>query len=131
MSPTFPLGVITLTLTAPGPEITSVETVTLSSWLLTAVAPSALPLTTISDDGTNWLPFTVSTKPCCTWEKLTVLGEIDPMSGAGRELPQNGFIELLQPARNNSERAMRDKRKGMGVLPPGSQLQSISLPEPW
>jgi hypothetical protein len=63
-----------------------------------------------SDAETNWLPFTVSSVPACTWEKLTVLGESDPIRGAGLALPHNGLkVLLLQPASNNRDRLARDK----------------------
>jgi hypothetical protein len=50
-----------------------------------------------------------------------VLGESEPISGAGLELPQKGFRVLLpQPGRNKrASRAARDKpqvREGMEIL---------------
>jgi len=76
---------------------------------------------TTSDDETNWLLFTMSTEPCCTSAKLIVLGESEPISGAGLALPQKGFRVLLpQPGRNRrARRAARDRpqvREGMWIL---------------
>jgi hypothetical protein len=75
---------------------------------------------TTTEDETNWLPFTMSIAPCCTWAKSIVLGESEPISGLGLELPQIGF-EVPQPARKN--RASRaagknrtDLREGMEML---------------
>jgi hypothetical protein len=53
-----------------------------------------------SDAETKLLPFTVSTTPCWTWAKVIVLGESEPMSGAGLALPHTGFSVLLQPGVN-------------------------------
>jgi hypothetical protein len=104
-SPLFPLGVNTFTLTDPGPEITAVLSVTWSLLELTSVAASDFPFTTSSEAGTKLLPVTVSTTPCCTSAKLTALGEMEPIMGAGRTFPQKGFKALLQPAElKSSER---------------------------
>ena len=71
----LPLGVTTFTVTFPGPVITLVVSITCNCWPLVAEAARVLPLITISDAGTNWLPFTVSITPLfCTSENLTVLG---------------------------------------------------------
>ena len=98
-SPDPPLGVVALTCTGPGPEITPVVSVTFSCWLLGTDAASVLPLMTNSVDETNWLPFTVSTTPCSTCVNVTLLGDSDPIAGTGRALPQRGFKVLLQPGR--------------------------------
>src|ERR1019366_4979971 len=119
-SPEFPPGVCTTTFTAPGPEIKPVVIVTFNCLLLTTVVLRVFPLMTTTEDETNWLPFTMSTAPCCTWAKSIVLGESEPISGLGLELPQIGF-EVPQPARKN--RASRaagknrtDLREGMEML---------------
>ena len=101
-SPVFPLGVDTLTVTGPGPEITPVVSIIFSFSLLTIVAPSVLPLITTWDEDTNWLPLIVSITPLSTSEKATVLGASDAMSGAGLELVQKGFNVLPQAGRNNT-----------------------------
>ena len=62
-SPEFPLGVLTFTLAVPGADITAVVIVTCNSSLLTKVVLSVVPLTTTTDDGTNWVPFTVIRTP--------------------------------------------------------------------
>src|SRR5215469_1760542 len=78
------------------------------------------PLMTTSDDETKWLPNTMSKAPCCTSAKLIVLGDSEPISGAGLALPQSGFRALLQPGRN--DRANRtasdrtDVREGIEML---------------
>src|SRR6476661_9364699 len=59
-SPTFPLGVITLMLNCPGPEITPVVSVICSCWLEFTVGPRGFPLITISDAETKLLPLTLS-----------------------------------------------------------------------
>jgi hypothetical protein len=55
------------------------------------------------------MPFTVSTLPCCTSEKLIVLGESEPISGLGLEAPQSGF-DVPQPARKNRASTTGKKR---------------------
>jgi hypothetical protein len=60
-----------------------------------------------------------------------VLGDSELISGAGLELPQNGFNELLQPASNTTEDtteiATDLRREGTGMLLPGKSA-SIDLP---
>jgi hypothetical protein len=89
---------------------------------------------TSSDAGTKLLPLILSNTPCCTCVNVTVLGEREPISGAGRALPQNGFNALLQPARikrGASARSLKQEREAMGSTPSvRGQLQSISLPQP-
>src|SRR4029077_10011620 len=63
-----------------------------------------------SEDETKWLPFTVSITPCCTWAKLTMLGESELISGAGRALPHSGFKVLLQPRSSETLRPRRQAR---------------------
>jgi hypothetical protein len=117
----FPLGVRTVTFTAPGPEISPVVSFTVNFLSLTTFALRTFPLMTTSDAATKLLPFTVTRTPCCTWAKVTVLGTSDPISGAGLALPQNGFRVLLpQPARNKrASRTAKDRlqaREDMEML---------------
>jgi hypothetical protein len=56
-----------------------------------------------SDAETKWLPLTVNTVPWSTSEKLTVLGDSDPITGAGRALPQRGLRVLLHPRKKATE----------------------------
>jgi hypothetical protein len=65
-SPTFPLGVITLIVNCPGPEITPVVSIICSCCAEFTVAPRGFPLITISDAETKLLPLTLSSAPCCT-----------------------------------------------------------------
>src|SRR5271167_1249878 len=55
---------------------------------------------TTTEDETNWLPFTVRRKPCCTSANVIVVGEKDPITGAGRALPQRR-LSALQPGKNS------------------------------
>jgi hypothetical protein len=55
---------------------------------------------TTTEDETNWLPFTVRRKPCCTSANVIVVGERDPIIGAGRALPHKG-LSALQPGKNS------------------------------
>jgi len=110
----FPPGVTTATFTVPGPEITPVVSMTFTRVLLTTVVLRGVPPTMTSEDETKLLPFTVNSAPCCTSEKLTVLGASEPTMGAGRALPHRGFkVLLLQPERINNPK--RD-RKGSGRM---------------
>src|ERR1700752_1731684 len=110
-SPELPLGVLTVTFAVPAPEITSVVIVTCNCWLLGTVVLSVLPLMITTEDATKSEPFTVRRNPCCTWANVTVLGESEAMTGAGRELPHNG-LRALQPGKNRraSARANRAHR---------------------
>jgi hypothetical protein len=63
---------------------------------------------------------TIRVSPSCTSEKVIVLGDREPMSGAGRALPQRGFRVLLpQPGRKKiASSTARDRaqvREGMGT----------------
>ena len=60
------LGVNTLILNCPGPEITPVVSIIWSCWAEFTVGPRRFPLTTISDAETKSLPLTLSSAPCCT-----------------------------------------------------------------
>jgi hypothetical protein len=113
----FPAGVLTCIFTEPGAEITSVVNFTFNCVLLTTVAASGVLLTMTCDAETKLLPFTVTVVPDCIWLKLTVLGDSDPITGAGRALPHSGLRVLLQPESNNRESRQRKGsvqiRKGM------------------
>src|SRR5581483_1178035 len=129
-SPLLPLGVVTFTFTGPGPEMTAVLSVTCNRCALIAVAANGLPFTTISDAGTKLLPLTVNNTPCCTSAKVTVLGEMEPIAGAGRTFPQNGFRALLQPTEVMSASVISARRTGMGVLLLGNSATTIFRAEP-
>jgi hypothetical protein len=92
--PEFPLGVLTFTLAVPVAEITADVIMVCNCWLLVAKVLSVVPFTTTTEDETKWLPVTVSKKPFCTCANVTVLGESDPITGAGRELPHKGLRAL-------------------------------------
>jgi hypothetical protein len=98
-SPEFPLGVRTMIFTAPDAGITSVESFTVNFVSLSTVALRGIEFTTTSVAETKWLPLTVSVVPDCTSEKVTVLGDKEPISGIGLALPQRGLRVLLQPGR--------------------------------
>ena len=51
--PVVPLGVFTVTFSAPGPEITELSSVTCNCVLLITVVASAVPLTIPREDETN------------------------------------------------------------------------------
>ena len=110
-SPEFPLGVSTVTLAVPRAEIKAVVIVTCNSSLLTTVVLSVVPLMTTTEDETNWLPFTVRRKPCCTSANVIVVGERDPIIGAGRALPQRGLSALQSGRNSNVSRSALSGRK--------------------
>ena len=62
----FPLGVLTVTLTLPGAEITEAVIVTCNCVLLVTRVFRLFPLMTTTEDETNLAPYTLRTKPCCT-----------------------------------------------------------------
>jgi hypothetical protein len=62
----FPLGVLTVTFTVPGPEISPVVSFTVNFLSLITFALRVFPLMTTSDAATKLLPFTVTRTPCCT-----------------------------------------------------------------
>ena len=92
--PVFPLGVLTFTVAVPVAEMTDVVIVVCSCWLLVARVLRVVPLTTTTEDATKWLPFTVSKNPFCICANVTVFGESDPITGAGRALPHKGLRAL-------------------------------------
>ena len=51
--PEFPLGVLTVTLTAPGAETKAVVIVACICWLFVTLVVSVVPLTTTTEDETN------------------------------------------------------------------------------
>src|ERR1700758_4750797 len=109
--PEFPLGVLTVTLALPGPEIKVVESVTCNDWLFTTVVVSVAPLMITTEDATNSLPVTVSTNPCWTWANVIVLADSEPITGAGRALLHNG-LRALHPGRNRKASTMADSAHG-------------------
>src|SRR5579859_1837328 len=96
-------------LTFPGPEMTSAESFTVNFWALTTVAAIGVLFTITCDAETNWLPFTVTVTPCCTWANVTSAGDSDPITGAGLALPHKGFKVLLQPERAKRASRLRDR----------------------
>src|ERR1700756_1544732 len=111
-SPEFPLGVLTVTLALPGPEIKSVEIVTCNDWAFTTVVFNVVPLMITTVDDTNSLPVTVSRKPCCTWANVIVLADSEPITGAGRELVHRG-LRALQPGRSRNASTIAHSAHGM------------------
>ena len=103
--PELPLGVWTVTDAAPGLETRLVGIATRSTWLLTTVVLSVVPLMITTEDETNSLPFTVRRKPCCTWASVMLVADNDVITGDGRELPHNG-LSALHPGRNNNANAI-------------------------
>src|SRR5260370_8909549 len=69
---------------------------------------------TTTEDETNGLPFTVRRKPCCTSANVIVLGERDPMIGAGGALPHKR-LSALQPWKTSkaSRSALRGRQKAL------------------
>jgi hypothetical protein len=57
-----------------------------------------------SDDETKWLPFTMSTEPCCTSAKLIVLDEIETISGTGRALPHKGVESVVAACKEHESK---------------------------
>src|SRR5579862_4109268 len=116
--PELPLGVLTVTFALPGPEIKLVVIVTCNFWLLWTVVVSVVPLMITTDDDTKSEPFTVRTKPCCTWANVIVLADNEPMTGAGRALPHSG-LSALQPVNRSkaSPIAHRDAGAEEGKSP--------------
>src|SRR5579872_2071900 len=98
--PEFPLGVLMVTLAVPGPVMNAVVSVTCNWELLRTCVIRVVPLITTTEDETIWLPFTVSTNPCCTCANVTVVTEREERDGAGRALPQSG-LRALQPCRTS------------------------------
>jgi hypothetical protein len=106
--PLLPAGVFTVTLKAPGAGIIEEVTVAVSWELLSTTVASAVPLKTITEEETNWLPFAVSTKLGGNCEKTMVVGEIEFSIGMGRALLQRGFRALqLGRAKNTISNALR------------------------
>jgi len=73
------------------------------------VVLNGVELTTTSEDETKWLPFTVSIEPCCTCAKVMVLGDSEPISGAGLALPHSGLRVLLHAGRNKASDKARHR----------------------
>jgi hypothetical protein len=77
--------------------ITPVFTFTVSFVGLMTLALIGFEPIITSVDATKLLPVIVSVVPFCTCVKGTVAGEIEPITGAGRELAHSGLNVLLQP----------------------------------
>src|SRR5580658_153641 len=113
-SPEFPLGVLTVTLTVPGAEITSVVIVTCNCVLLMTKVVSFVPLTITIEDDTNLAPYTSRTTPDSTSANVIVLAERDPMIGAGRALPHKGLMALQAWKTSKASRsALRGRKKAL------------------
>ena len=63
---------------------------------------SVVPLNTITDEETKWLPVKFREKLDGNWENAMVVGDTESRTGAGRALPQSGFREL-QPSRSSNK----------------------------
>ena len=63
---------------------------------------SVVPLNTITDEETKWLPVSVREKLDGNCENAMVVGDTESRTGAGRALPHNGFREL-QPGRSSNK----------------------------
>src|SRR5437667_12220982 len=96
----FPTGVLTVTSAVRGAETKSVGIVTCNCVLLTTVVVSVVSLMTTTDAATNFVPVTVSTKPCCAWASVMVVADSEAMTGAGRALRHKG-LSALQPGRTS------------------------------
>ena len=66
-----------------------------------------MPLNTITDEETKWLPVSVREKLDGNCENAMVVGETASRTGAGRALPQSGFIELQPGNSSNTARSPR------------------------
>jgi len=94
-----PDGVCTTTLKLPAAGIMEDVMFAVSTELLTTVVARVVPLKTITEEETKWLPVAVRTKLGGSCEKTIVAGEIEARLGAGRALPQRGF-SALHPGRS-------------------------------
>jgi len=63
---------------------------------------SVVPLNTITDEETKWLPVRFREKLDGNCENAMVFGDTESRTGAGRALPQRGFREL-QPGRSSNK----------------------------
>lgn len=61
-----------------------------------------MPLNTITDEETKWLPVRFREKLDGNCENAMVVGDTESRTGAGRALPQSGFREL-QPGRSSNK----------------------------
>ena len=99
--PVLPAGVCTAILKLPGAGIIEELMATVSCELLFTAVARVAPLRTTTEEETNWLPVTVSTKLGGNCEKTMVVGEIELRIGTGRALPQRGF-RALHPGSSKS-----------------------------
>ena len=70
--------------------------------LLATVVGSVVPLNTITDEETKWLPVRFSEKLDGNCENVMVAGDTESRTGTGRALPHRGFREL-QPGRSSNK----------------------------
>lgn len=63
---------------------------------------SVVPLKTITDEETKWLPVRFREKLDGNCENAIVVGDTESRTGAGRVLPHSGFREL-QPGRSSNK----------------------------
>ena len=75
--------------------------------LLTTVVGSFVPLNTITDEETKWLPVSFREKLDDNCENAMVVGDTESRTGAGRALPQSGFRELQPDRSSNRTRSAR------------------------
>jgi len=68
---------------------------------------SVVPLNTITDEETKWLPVACREKLDGNCENATVAGDTESSTGAGRALPQSGFRELQPDRSSNGTRSAR------------------------
>ena len=66
---------------------------------------SVVPLNTITDEETKWLPVTCREKLDGNCENAIVVGDTELRTGAGRALPQSGFRELQPDSSSNRTRS--------------------------
>src|SRR5579862_1358406 len=71
---------------------------------------------TTTEDATKSEPFTVRRNPCCTWTRVSVLGESELMTGVGRELPHNG-LSALQPGKDSKASARANRAHSLKSPP--------------
>ena len=64
-----------------------------------------VPLKTITDEETKWLPVTCRERLDGSCENAMVVGDTDLRTGAGRALPQSGFRELQPDSSSNRTRS--------------------------
>ena len=73
--------------------------------LLATVVGRVVPLNTITDEETKWLPVRFREKLDGNCENAMVVGDTESRTGVGRVLPQSGFRELQAGRSSNSTRS--------------------------